>query len=444
MASIRRALSPVPRPGNRINGEACSVASPLSKSSSCNQSYTPAAGFLYSYFGSLDYAFYKVRTFVVGILSRRSSRPLERSKLKGQIWRKALLQFLMCFVLGVFIGLTPFVSLNLSANVMLKHKAFSFEVFQPYENGSLFADVSRNMTSTVNSSDFLDNSTSRTNLIYSELKAETAVNVSDNQSLDQDLTVSRKLLIIVTPTEARSFQAYYLNRLAHVLKLVPPPLLWIVVEMDFQSTETANILRRTGVMYRHLVCKKNSTEVKDKSVNLRNVALNHIETHRLDGIVYFADDSNIYSIDVFEQMRQISRFGTWVVARLAENNRKVILQGPICNGSQVIGWHTDGAAKRFQRFYAEISGFAFNSTVLWDPMRWNWPTLEPIRQLDIVKGGFQVSSFIEQVVEDESQMECFPTHCSRIMVWQFDTELLYPYPHEWWVKNYSGTITASV
>ncbi|MCD7469517.1 hypothetical protein HAX54_008618 [Datura stramonium] len=294
----------------------------------------------------------------------------------------------MCFVVGVFIGLTPFVSLNLSANIMSKSQAFSFEVFHPYENDRLFDDVSRNRTSTLNSSAFLDNSTSEPNLVYSELKDEIAVNVSINQSLDQEFIVSRKLLIIVTSTEAHSFQAYYLNRLAHTLKLVPPPLLWIIVEMDSQSIETADILRRAGVMYRHLVCK-NSTEVKDNNAHLRNMALTHIETHRLDGIVYFADDSNIYSLDVFEQMRQISRFGTWVVARLAENNRKVILQGPICNGSQVIGWHTDGMAKRFQRFYAEISGFAFNSTVLWDPKRWNRPTLEPIRQLDIIEGGFQ-------------------------------------------------------
>ncbi|KAK4356575.1 hypothetical protein RND71_025546 [Anisodus tanguticus] len=434
MASIRRALSPVPRPGDRTNGEALSP-SPLSKSSSCNESYTPAAGLMSSYFGSLDYACYKVWTFVLGLLSRRSSRPLERSKLKGQIWRRALVQFFMCFVVGVFIGLTPFVSLNLSANIMSKHQA--------YENGPLFDDVSRNMTPSFNSLDFLDNSTSEPNLVYGEVKDEISVDGFVNQSHYQESIVSRKLLIIVTPTEARSFQAYYLNRLAHTLKLVHPPLLWIIVEMHSQLMETADILRRSGVMYRHLVCK-NSTEVKDKSAHLRNMALKHIETHRLDGIVYFADDSNIYSLDVFEQMRQISLFGTWVVARLAENNRKVILQGPICNGSQVIGWHTDGMTKSFQRFYAEISGFAFNSTVLWDPKRWNRPTLEPIRQLDIVKGGVRVSTFIEQIVEDESQMEGFPIQCSRIMVWQFNTELLYPYSHEWWVKNYSGIIEASV
>lgn len=306
MVSIRRALSPVPRPGDRTNGESCFVSSPLSMSSSCNQSYTPPEGLMSSYYGSLDYAFYKVWTFVLGLLSRRSSRPLEKSKLKGQIWRKAFLQFFICFVGGVFIGLTSFVSLNLSPNTMSKHQALSFELFHPYENDRLFDDVySRNMTSTLNSSAFLDNSMSEPNLVYDEVKDDIAVNASVNQSLDQELIVSRKLLIIVTPTEARSFQAYYLNRLAHSLKLVPPPLLWIVVEMDSQSIAIADILRRTGVMYRHLVCKKNTSEVKNNNVHLRNMALTHIETHRLDGIVYFADYSNIYSLDVFEQMRQI-------------------------------------------------------------------------------------------------------------------------------------------
>ncbi|PHT40607.1 putative glucuronosyltransferase [Capsicum baccatum] len=437
MASIRRTLSPVPRPGSTMNGEVSPAASPLSKSSPCTNSYTPT-GALMSSFGSLDYAIYKVQTFVVGLLSRRSSRSLERSKLKGLIWRRALLQFVFCFVLGVFIGLTPL--LNLSTNFISKHQALSFEVL-PEENARSY-DVSRNVTSTTEDAPIIDNSTSEPNLVDVELKEETAYNVPFNQSLDQELMVSHKLLIIVTPTEVRPFQAYYLNRLAYALELVPSPLLWIVVEMNSQSVETADILRRTGVMYRHLVCTRNLTEVKEKNVHLRNVAVSHIETHHLDGIVYFADEYNIYSADVFEQMRQISRFGTWIVARLAENNRKVILQGPICNGSQVIGWHTEGRAKRFQRFYAEISGFAFNSTILWDPKRWHLPTLEPIRQSDTARASSQVSTFIEQMVEDESQMEGLPMNCSRIMVWQFNTEILYPYPHEWLVKNYLSTSTS--
>jgi hypothetical protein len=86
-----------------------------------------------------------------------------------------------------------------------------------------------------------------------------------------------------------------------------------------------------------------------------------------------------------------SRFGTWPVAMLAPSKNKAILEGPVCNGSQVIGWHTNEKSKRLRRFHVDMSGFAFNSTILWDPKRWRRPTSNPIRQLDTVKEGFQVS-----------------------------------------------------
>ncbi|RRT37574.1 hypothetical protein B296_00047389, partial [Ensete ventricosum] len=114
-----------------------------------------------------------------------------------------------------------------------------------------------------------------------------------------------KLLIIVTPTYNRASQGYHLNRLAHTLRLVPPPLLWIVVETKTATVETADILMRSGVMYRHLVCRKNTSVSLHRDVRQRHTALKHIRHHRLDGIVYFADDDNVYSLDLFDRLRQI-------------------------------------------------------------------------------------------------------------------------------------------
>lgn len=85
-----------------------------------------------------------------------------------------------------------------------------------------------------------------------------------------------------------------------------------------------------------------------------------------------------------------SRFGTWPVAMLEQSKAKAILEGPVCNGSQVIGWNTNEKSKKLRRFHVDMSGFAFNSTILWDPKRWHRPTSDPIRQLDSVKEGFQV------------------------------------------------------
>ncbi|XAR62040.1 1,4-beta-D-xylan synthase [Bertholletia excelsa] len=241
-----------------------------------------------------------------------------------------------------------------------------------------------------------------------ELGAERRLNMKERFDFEP-----RKLLIVVTPTYNRALQAYNLNRLGQVLRLVPPPLLWIVVELNTASTETAETLRKTGVMYRHLVCMKNSTNVKDRGVHQRNRALEHIEHHKLDGIVYFADDDNIYSLD---------RFGTWPVGMLAQSKNKAILEGPVCNGSKVIGWHTNEKSKRLRRFHVDMSGFAFNSTILWDPKRWHRPTSKPIRQLDTVKEGFQETTFIEQVVEDETGKLVYP----RGWMLQTNLDMVFP------------------
>jgi len=289
MASIRRTLSPVARAGAATNVEVCSVSSSLSKSSSSPHNWSPSAG--------LDY-----RAFVFGAFSPRSFRGFERSKPRGQLWRKVLFHFFICFVVGVSIGLIPLASKQMSTNLMPKHRAFSFEVISAMGNFQQLENVTINVTPSIKEA---VNFNASLYVKEPELLDEVAYNISNSQISEHSHVVSQKLLIIVTPTYNHLFQAYYLRRLSQTLKLVSPPLLWIVVEMTSQSEETADILRSSGIMYRHLVCITNITNPSHRSILQRNIAMAHIETHRLDGIVYFADDDNIYSAELFQQMRQI-------------------------------------------------------------------------------------------------------------------------------------------
>ena len=94
------------------------------------------------------------------------------------------------------------------------------------------------------------------------------------------------------------------------------------------------------------------------------------------------------------------RFGTWKVASLSVRRGAIFRDGPVCNGSEIIGWRT---REMTRRFHADISGFAFNSTILWDPKRWHRPTLEPIRQIDTIKERFVVG---------------FLNLCWQILLWQ--------------------------
>lgn len=116
----------------------------------------------------------------------------------------------------------------------------------------------------------------------------------------------KRLVIIVTPTSTKlPYQDVFLRRLANTIKLVPQPLLWIVVEAKTESNELSEILRKTGIMYRHVVFSENFTDLEAELNHQRNLALGHIEHHRLSGIVHFAGLNNVYDLQFFQQLRDI-------------------------------------------------------------------------------------------------------------------------------------------
>ncbi|KAK6160923.1 hypothetical protein DH2020_004304 [Rehmannia glutinosa] len=486
MASIRRTLSPYnDRSYQNGSNNPFSVQSPSQK---------------LLYHGRTTFS--PVRRLITGIfLQKHYSR-----KSNQFSWKKSLLRCFFSFFLGFLLGMAPFNNdLNELKNHDLRNSDFSFEM-KP-----TVVTVEKNVADL----GFIERP-KENDMVVDAVELGVVERTGKNE-INRILSfVPCKQLILVTPTYNRAMQAYYLNRLGQVLRLVRPPVLWIVVEMNAASMETAEILRNMGIMYRHLVCMKNSTDVKDRGVHQRNTAIEHIERHRLDGIVYFADDDNIYSLELFESIREIRdsrlfteeslhpggwlkrgrmlaetkdvehnssmsksfpaysaflklchifsqntrvmcssgnkednlhlaiRFGTWPVGMLAQSKNKVIVEGPVCNRSRVIGWHTNEKSKRVRRFHVDMSGFAFNSTILWDPKRWHRPNSSPIRQLDTVKEGFQETTFIQQIVEDESQMEGISDGCYRIMNWHLHLEAFQlVYPKGWMFQKNLGVVIPS-
>ncbi|XWS43624.1 hypothetical protein CRYUN_Cryun16bG0119900 [Craigia yunnanensis] len=333
---------------------------------------------------------------------------VERSKKKVQLWKKAIVHFSLCFVMGFFTGFAPTGKDSILSSRVVATKNKSQISPQPVQ--TLNQSTTAVQSSNVNRS----------------LRAETPVPVpAKSRELESPKQVDvhevkfppRRLIIIVTPTSTKAqFQGVFLRRLANTIRLVPQPLLWIVVEGQSDSNEVSEILRKTGIMYRHLVFKKNFTDPEAELNHQQNVALKHIEHHKLSGTVHFAGLSNVYDLDFFKELRQIEVFGTWPMALLSANKRKVVIEGPVCDSSQVIGWHlrkmnnqTDAEPKP----PIHISSFAFNSSILWDPERWGRPTS--------VQGTSQNSlKFVKQVVlEDETKLKGIPPEeCSKIMLWR--------------------------
>uniref|UniRef100_A0ACD5Y5G5 Uncharacterized protein n=1 Tax=Avena sativa TaxID=4498 RepID=A0ACD5Y5G5_AVESA len=242
-----------------------------------------------------------------------------------------------------------------------------------------------------------------------------------------------QLLLVVTATERSDPErrAAGLTRAAHALRLVPPPVLWLVVEPARDARATARLLRGAGVSYRHLTYPENFTagEAETERHHQRNAALGHVEEHLLAGVVLFAGLGDVYDLRFFDQLRQIRTFGAWPVATVSERERKATVEGPVCGGAPwtVTGWFSAASSAssssaaptvraRPPPGAVDVRGFAFGSAVLWDPKRWDcFPVSEPDASQDSVK-------FVQRLAREEyNKSRGMPNHdCSEIMVWRGD------------------------
>lgn len=214
---------------------------------------------------------------------------MERSRKKVQPWKKAIFHFFLCFIMGFFTGIAPMG--KSSVNVLSSPRMASEVSPQPVEtsvenfNGSSSAETPVEVAMTMHIQEQAD---------------------KKDQEKDENDMNPKKLIIIVTPTSAKDeLRELLLSRLANTLKLVPPPLLWIVVEQQSESSQVSEILRKTGVMYRHLVFTENFNDLEAEMDYQKNVALNHMEHHKLSGIVHFAGLSNVYDLSFFSEIRTI-------------------------------------------------------------------------------------------------------------------------------------------
>ncbi|KFK36599.1 hypothetical protein AALP_AA4G144600 [Arabis alpina] len=335
---------------------------------------------------------------------------LERSKKKAQVWKKAVIHFSLCFVMGFFTGFAP------------SGKTSFFSNFETTPSTSTKSQISPQLP--YENSTYTPHSLLNETLISSQAPAPAELREAEPETkslseAEDEVITARGLVIVVTPVITKNrYKNVLLRRMANTLRLVPPPLLWIIVEKHFEDDENSSstYLRKTGLMYRRIVFNENFTSLESELDHQRNLALRHIEHHKLSGIVHFAGLNNIYDLDFFNEIRNIEVFGTWPMALLSANRKRVIVEGPVCESSQVLGWHLRKINNETEtKPPIHISSFAFNSTILWDPERWGRSSSVEGTKQDSIK-------YVKQVVlEDDTNLKGLPAQdCSKIMLWRLN------------------------
>lgn len=123
-------------------------------------------------------------------------------------------------------------------------------------------------------------------------------------------------IYVVTATYARPEQRGELTRLRNTLLHVPK-LKWIVVEDAVTPTDlVTQFLAASGIPYIHLhavtpsdykLKRQDPSWLLPKGVAQRNAALSwirsHVDPEKVQAVIYFADDDNAYSLELFDEVR---------------------------------------------------------------------------------------------------------------------------------------------
>lgn len=259
-------------------------------------------------------------------------------------------------------------------------------------------------------------------------------------------------VIVITPTYSRTFQALHLTGLVHCLRNVPYPLTWIVVEAGGVTNETASLLARSGLEFLHIPFhEKMPVEWAEKHLTenrMRLLGLRVIRERNMDGVVLFADDSNVHSLDLFDEVQKVKWMGSVSIGILAHSGRPdpalltedekqntpIPVQGPACNSSgHLIGWHTFNSipySEKSATFVGESatvlpgkmewSGFVLNARMIWKDAEEGRP--EWVKDLDkIGENGEEIESPLT-LVNDASFVEPLGDCGKKVMLWWMRVE----------------------
>lgn len=231
----------------------------------------------------------------------------------------------------------------------------------------------------------------------------------------------KPIIFAITPTFTRPVQKAELTRLSQTFLHIPN-FHWIVVEDSVRKTKlVSQLLEESGLMYTLLAAatppnyklgKNDPNWKKPRGVEQRNAALRWIRenlTSVKNGIVYFADDDNTYSIKIFREMEKIQKVGVWPVGLVGG----LMVEKPICDNitNKVIGFNA--AWKPDRPFPLDMAGFAINLRLLLEN--------KDARFSYDVQGGYQESEILRQIVTRD-ELEPLADCCTKVYVWHTRTE----------------------
>jgi len=237
-------------------------------------------------------------------------------------------------------------------------------------------------------------------------------------------------VFVITPTYARPVQQAELVRLLNCFRQVPN-LHWIIVEdASSKSKLVTSILQEFPHNSTHLniltpehqkIQPKEAWYKKPRGVFQRNLALSWLRanTDGVQGIFYFADDDNTYTVDLFEEIRNTKKVSIFPVGLVGG----VLAEKPAVKDGKVVGFEVGWGADR--KFATDMAGFAVNLQYFKEHKDVQFPPKVRIGRLE--------TDFLNALI---SVQELEPVSMGRLLVWHTRTEKPNLNREEYFVKKF--------
>ncbi|ODM99547.1 Galactosylgalactosylxylosylprotein 3-beta-glucuronosyltransferase S [Orchesella cincta] len=244
----------------------------------------------------------------------------------------------------------------------------------------------------------------------------------DNANLSNDILSSKDLLLgdegegsspgptvwIVTPTFYRPEQKPELTRVAQALLPVSDFVHWIVIEDVSKGSETSfedlkKFLQRfpLAVTVLKSLPPKSRIVGKPRGLGGRSAAIDWLRENAKDGVVYFCDDDNTYSSNIFKQMQSTEKVTMWPVGLVTDLG----VSSPIVKNGRVVGFYDGWNGQR--KFPVDMAGFAINLQMFLDNPKASMPW----------KAGYEEDELLQSLGVTMKDIKPLANNCTEILVW---------------------------
>lgn len=208
--------------------------------------------------------------------------------------------------------------------------------------------------------------------------------------------------------------------------MLSPNVHWIIVEDALTTSELVrSLLSRTGLTGRSVQLNvktpddfklkaKDPNWSKPRGVEQRNAGLAWVRDRLrgkrpTDAIVFFMDDDNTYSLELFEQMSRIQpgKVGVWPVGLVGG----LMVERPVLDAGEVIGFNSAWRPER--PFPVDMAGFGISADLLMDYPR-------AVFSYDVER-GYQESEILRHLVVVRD-LQPLANEAKEVLVWHTRTE----------------------